>query len=54
MNPFFDFNLGIEYHYTKILSLFLQFKNLTASRYLIWNQYPAYRFQVMAGLTYAL
>ena len=54
MNPFFDFNLGIEYHYTKILSLFLQFKNLTATRYLIWDQYPAYRFQVMAGLTYAL
>ncbi len=54
MNPFFDFNLGIEYRYTKILSLFLQFKNLTATRYLIWNQYPAYRFQVMAGLTYAL
>jgi hypothetical protein len=54
MDSFFDFNLGIEYHYTKILSFFLQFKNLTANRYQIWNQYPAYRFQAMAGLTYAL
>jgi hypothetical protein len=53
MNPFFDFNLGIEYRYTKLLSLFLQFKNLSANRYSIWEQYPAYRFQAMAGLTYA-
>jgi hypothetical protein len=54
LKPYADFNLGIEYRYTKILSFFLQFKNLTAARYQIWNQYPVYRFQVMGGFTYSL
>jgi len=54
LNPFADFNLGAEYRYTKILSLFIQFKNLTATKYVFWNQYPLYGFQVMGGFTYAL
>lgn len=49
-----DFNLGIEYRYTKILSFWLHFNNFTASRYYIWNQYPAQRFNLMAGFTYSL
>jgi hypothetical protein len=54
LNPFADFNLGAEYRYTKILSLFIQFKNITSTKYSYWNQYPLYRFQVMGGFTYAL
>jgi hypothetical protein len=54
LKPFADFNLGAEYRYTKILSLFIQFKNITATRYSYWDQYPLYRFQVMGGFTYAL
>jgi hypothetical protein len=49
-----DLNLGIEYRYTKILSLWLRFNNFTATRYYIWNQYPAQRFNLMAGFTYSL
>jgi hypothetical protein len=49
-----DANLNIEYRYTKLLSFFLRFNNFTASSYHIWNQYPAQRFQIMGGFTYAL
>ncbi len=54
LNPFVDINLGTTYRYTKYLSIYLQFKNLLASKYEAWNQYPAYRFQFMAGITYDL
>lgn len=54
LKSFADLNFGIEYRYTKLLSFFLQFKNITASQYQYWNQYPVYRFQAIAGLTYAL
>ena len=49
-----DINLGIEYRYTKILSVFLRFYNLTSSRYQKWNQYPGQGFMVMGGITYSL
>ena len=54
LKPYFDGNLSIEYRYTNVLSFFLKFNNFSATRYEIWNQYPAQRFQVMAGFTYAL
>jgi hypothetical protein len=49
-----DFNLLLEYRYTKILSAFIQFRNITASKYQYWNQYPTQRFTVMLGMTYAM
>ncbi|HEY4787481.1 MAG TPA: hypothetical protein VIH57_15590 [Bacteroidales bacterium] len=49
-----DFNLGLEYRYTKILSVWLKFNNFTASKYYVWNQYPSQRFNLMAGFTYSL
>ncbi len=49
-----DFNLGLEYRYTKILSIWLKFNNFTASKYYAWNQYPSQRFNLMAGFTYSL
>jgi len=49
-----DVNLLLEYRYTKILSGFIQFRNLAASSYQYLNQYPSQRFTVMAGITYAL
>jgi hypothetical protein len=49
-----DANLSIEYRYTKTLSFFLKLNNFTASRYQVWNQYPAQRFQFLAGFSYAL
>ena len=49
-----DANLSLVYRYTKTLSFFLRFNNLTASKYQIWNQYPAQRLQFLAGFSYAL
>jgi len=49
-----DFNLGIEYRYTKILSFWIKFNNFTASKYYAWDQYPSQRFNLMAGFTYSL
>jgi hypothetical protein len=54
LKGYVDANLSLEYRYTKTLSFFLRFNNLTASRYQIWNQYPAQRFQFLAGFSYAL
>lgn len=49
-----DVNLLLEYRYTKILSGFIQFRNLAASQYQYWNQYPSQRFTFLIGMTYAL
>ena len=54
LKPYFDGNLSVEYRYTNVLSFFLKFRNFSATRYEVWNQYPAQRFQLMAGFTYAL
>jgi hypothetical protein len=52
LSTFADFNETIEYRYTKLFSIFVQFKNFTAAKYQYWNQYPSFRFQVMGGITY--
>ncbi len=49
-----DINLGIEYRYSKILSAFVNFNNLTSSKYQIWNLYPSQRFNFIAGFSYSL
>ena len=49
-----DLNLGVEYRYTKMMSLFVRFNNLAAYKYYLWNQFPLQRFHVMAGFTYSL
>lgn len=48
-----DISLGAEYRYTKTLSAFINFNNITNSRYYTWNNYPSYRFNVMGGITYS-
>ena len=47
-----DLNIGVEYRYRKKLGLFVNFNNITATRYYRWYNYPTYRFNVMAGLSY--
>jgi outer membrane receptor protein involved in Fe transport len=54
LTAYLDANLSVNYRYTKTISFFLKFNNLTASRYQVWNQYPAQRFQFLAGFSYAL
>ena len=53
INAYADFNLELEYRYTKILSGFLRFNNIGASRYYRWYNYPSYRFNFLAGITYS-
>ncbi len=47
-----DVNLGVEYRYSDLLSAFLRLNNLTGSRYDLWLDYPAQRFNVLGGFTY--
>lgn len=48
-----DLNLGLEYRYTKLLSGFINFSNLTGARYFNWYNYPGYRFMLMGGVSYS-
>jgi hypothetical protein len=48
-----DVNLGIEYRYTKILSVFLMLNNMQNQPLERWYNYPSQRFNVLGGITYA-
>lgn len=48
-----DANLGLEYRYSKILSVFLNLNNITASKKYYWNFYPSQGFNAVGGLTYS-
>lgn len=47
-----DANLGVEFRYTKRLSIFANFNNLAAQNYQRWMGYPVNSFQFMAGVTF--
>ncbi|HLO91373.1 MAG: hypothetical protein ACM3ME_01255 [Chloroflexota bacterium] len=53
LKSFADVSFGIEYRYTKLLSGFINFNNVTNSRYFVWNNYPSYRFNLMGGVSYS-
>jgi hypothetical protein len=48
-----DVNFGIEYRYTKILSVFLNLNNVQNQALERWYNYPSHSFNVMGGVTYA-
>jgi len=50
----FDLNLGMEYRYSKLLSLWVRFNNMAAQSYYLYNQYPSFKFRAMLGFSYAL
>jgi hypothetical protein len=50
----FEINLGLEYRYTKILSAWFKFNNITGTKYYMWKNYPTQRFNMMFGITYSL
>ncbi len=50
----FNLNLSAEYRYTKILSFWVKFNNISLKRYLEWAFYPSQRYLLMAGFTYSL
>jgi len=53
LKGFLDANLTIDYKYSKVMSVFVNLNNFTASKYSRWYNYPSYRFGAMAGLSYS-
>lgn len=51
LNGLVDINLGLDYRYTKNISLFVNLNNLTNNEYKRWVNLPVYGFNVMGGLT---
>lgn len=53
LKAYTDISLGLEYRYSKLLSAFVNFNNITGTRYYTWNNYPGYRFNLLGGVTYS-
>ena len=53
IDSWIDINLGIEYRYTKNLSIFADFNNLGNTSYFRWYNYPVQRFSILGGLSYS-
>jgi len=53
LDGYLDLHLGLEYRYTKRLSVFLDMSNLSASKYERWYRYPVQRGLLLGGLTYS-
>jgi len=54
MPSHFNMNLNAEYRYSKMLSFWTRFNNISLKGYEEWAFYPTYRFQFMLGFTYSL
>lgn len=52
LKPYVDANIGLEYRYNKKLSIFVDFNNLTASKYQQFSKFPIHRFNVLGGFTF--
>ena len=50
---YIDANLGVEYLYSKILSVYLNMNNLGFSKYDRWYSYPSEGFNVLGGISYS-
>lgn len=48
-----DLNLGSEFRITKNFNLWVQFNNVFNNKYERWNQYEAYGFNFLGGITYS-
>ncbi|MBP6333997.1 MAG: TonB-dependent receptor [Bacteroidia bacterium] len=53
LNGYIDGNLGIEYRYSKILSVYINLNNLSFSKYDLWYSYPSEAFNVLGGISYS-
>lgn len=52
LSDIYDINLSVEYLYSKRISAFIQFNNITAQNYQRWINYPVQAFQAMGGVTF--
>lgn len=53
LSGFADANIGVEYRYRKWLGAFVDFRNIGAIRYELWDRYPSQRFSFIAGLHFS-
>jgi len=53
LNAAFDLNFKTEYLFSDSFSAFLQFNNITSTKYPLFLNYPVRGFQVMAGITWS-
>ena len=53
LKDYMDINIGVDYKYSKILSAFVQINNIGMQKYFRWYNYPSYRLNAMAGVTYS-
>lgn len=51
LKAFYDISAGIDYRFKKKLSAFVQANNLLGTRYMRWNNYPVYGFNILGGIT---
>lgn len=48
-----DMNFGIDYRYSKVLSVFLKLNNIEGVSHYEWNYYPTQKFNMLGGISYA-
>jgi outer membrane receptor protein involved in Fe transport len=48
----FDLNAGLEFRVAKRLTIWTRFNNITNTNYQRWNQYEAYGFNMMGGVSF--
>lgn len=51
--PILDFNLRVDYRYSKKLGGFFMLNNILSQHHQRWNQYPNYGINVMVGANFA-
>lgn len=54
MPEHFNLNMNAEYRYSRILSFWTSFNNISYNKYNEWVYYPSQRFLFMLGFTYSL
>ena len=53
LKPYLDANLGAEYRYSKLLSVFFNFNNIGCSQFRQWYDYRVESLNFIGGITYA-
>jgi hypothetical protein len=53
LNGYLDASFGVEYRYTKKLSIFLNVNNVASTKYYKWSNYPSQSVNVLGGLKYS-
>jgi hypothetical protein len=51
LNALFDLSLGLDYHFTKHVGMFLQVNNMANNRRQRWQHYPVFGLNALAGIS---